>query len=153
MSQSTIDHPQDPANKYLHHASVESSELKNFYDGVVVTDDDGYATVSLPDWFAALNEDVRYQLTVIGRFAQAIVEQEIKGNRFVIRTNIGRVKVSWQVTGIRHDPWAQAHPLITEEPKPSQVRGTYLHPDLYGQPAEASEIWKLDHGRDQESPN
>ncbi len=153
VTQSTIDHPLDPATKYLHHASVESSELKNFYDGVVVTDDDGYATVTLPDWFAALNEDVRYQLTVIGRFAQAIVEQEIKGNRFVIRTNIGRVKVSWQVTGIRHDPWAQAHPLITEEPKPAQVRGTYLHPDLYGQPAEASEIWKLDHGRDQESPN
>jgi len=33
-----IDHPLDPANKYLCHSFVESSDMKNVYDGVVVLD-------------------------------------------------------------------------------------------------------------------
>ncbi len=61
-----IDHPLDPANKYLSHASVESSDMKNIYDGVVTLDSNGAATVTLPDWFEALNQDFRYQLTAIG---------------------------------------------------------------------------------------
>src|SRR5580692_7585198 len=65
-----IDHPMDPANKYLVHASVESSEMKNIYDGNVTTDGQGRATVRLPEWFEVLNTDFRYQLTVIGQFAQ-----------------------------------------------------------------------------------
>jgi hypothetical protein len=40
-----IDHPQDPANKYLDHASVESSEMMNIYTGNVVTDQYGNAVV------------------------------------------------------------------------------------------------------------
>ena len=32
-----IDHPLDPANKYLSHSFVESPDMKNIYDGVVVT--------------------------------------------------------------------------------------------------------------------
>jgi hypothetical protein len=32
-----IDHPLDPANKYLFHASVESSEMMNIYTGNITT--------------------------------------------------------------------------------------------------------------------
>ena len=38
-----IDHPLDPANKYLSHSFVESPDMKNVYDGVVVLDDKGEA--------------------------------------------------------------------------------------------------------------
>ena len=46
------------------------------------------------------------------------------------------MKVSWQVTGIRKDPWANAHRIQVEEDKPDKERGYYIHPGLYGQPAE-----------------
>ena len=49
--------------------------MMNIYTGNVVTDELGLATVKLPDWFEAENTDFRYQLTVIGAFAQAIVSQ------------------------------------------------------------------------------
>ena len=40
------------------------------------------------------------------------------------------------VTGIRQDAWANAHRIPTEEEKPAQERGTYLHPELYGASAD-----------------
>jgi hypothetical protein len=71
---------------------------------------------------------------VIGQFAQAIVGQEIQNNRFLIQTDKGEVKVSWQVTGIRHDAYADAHRIQVEENKPPQEQGHYLHPELFGHP-------------------
>jgi trimeric autotransporter adhesin len=121
-----IDHPLDPENKYLLHASVESSEVLNIYSGNVVTDAKGETIVTLPDWFEALNRDVRYQLTVIGAFAQAIVAEKINRNRFTIRTSVPNVEVSWQVTGVRADAQMQKHPFQAEEMKPESDRGTYL---------------------------
>ncbi|HNX50936.1 MAG TPA: hypothetical protein PKL08_12285 [Thermoanaerobaculaceae bacterium] len=131
-----IDHPLDPANRTLAHSFVESPDMMNVYNGNVTTDGDGVAVVELPEWFEALNRDYRYQLTVIGRFAQAIVAKEIAGGRFTIRTDHANVKVSWQVTGIRHDAYAEAHRIVVEEDKPVEERGTYLHPVEHGQPAE-----------------
>jgi hypothetical protein len=87
-----IDHPLDPANKYLVHTSVESSEMMNIYTGNITTDAHGDATVQLPEWFEALNTDFRYQLTVIGQFAQAIVAREIQNHQFAIRTQRTRRK-------------------------------------------------------------
>jgi trimeric autotransporter adhesin len=137
-----IDHPLDPANKYLVHSSVESSEMVNIYSGNVVTDEDGLATVQLPDWFEAENGDFRYQLTVVGgRFAQAIVSKEIANHQFAISTNASRVKVSWQVTAVRQDAYAKANPLVVEPQKPSNERGFYIHPELYGQPQEKQTEW------------
>jgi hypothetical protein len=136
-----MDHPLDPANKYLLHSSVESSEMKNMYDGVVVTDANGDAIVPLPEWFEALNRDFRYQLTVIGQFAQAIVTGEVANHQFSIKTDKPGVKVSWQVTGIRQDAWANAHRTPVEAEKNDRERGHYLHPELYGAPEEASIEW------------
>lgn len=133
-----IDHPLDPANKYLSHSFVESPDMMNVYNGNVTTDKNGDAIVKLPDYFEALNRDFRYQLTVIGQFAQAIVAEEIKDNKFVIKTDKPNVKVSWQVTGIRHDPYATANPIVVEQEKPSQERGSYLVPEVYGEPKSKS---------------
>ncbi len=130
-----IDHPLDPGNKYLYHSFVESPDMMNIYNGNVTTDERGYATVELPNWFEALNRDFRYQLTVIGTFAQAIVAEKVRDNRFVIRTDRPNVEVSWQVTGIRQDPWANANRIPVEVPKPDGERGTYRYPETYGQSA------------------
>ncbi|HEU4386175.1 MAG TPA: hypothetical protein VFV34_00150 [Blastocatellia bacterium] len=142
-----IDHPLDPENKYLYHSFVESPDMKNIYDGNVITDDNGEAVVQLPDWFEALNKDFRYQLTVIGAFAQAIVADKIKGNRFVIKTSTPNVEVSWQVTGIRRDAFANLHRIPVEEEKPEFERGHYLHPDAFNQPPEKSIQWARDPER------
>src|SRR5262249_23985656 len=75
-----IDHPLDPANRYLSHSFVESPEMLNVYGGTLTTGGDDEAVVTLPDYFEALNRDFRYQLTVIGQFAQAIVAREIENN-------------------------------------------------------------------------
>jgi hypothetical protein len=133
-----IDHPLDPANKYLSHSFVESPDMMNVYNGNVTTDRHGLATVNLPDYFEALNQDFRYQLTVIGQFAQAIVKREIENNRFTIKTNRPLVKVSWQVTGIRHEAYADAYRIPAEENKPTGEQGYYLHPEVFGQPATLS---------------
>jgi hypothetical protein len=127
-----IDHPLDPEHKYLQHSFVESPDMMNIYNGNAVTGPDGYATVSLPDWFGALNKDFRYQLTVIGEFAQVAVAQEIQDNRFRIRSDKPGVKVSWQVTGIRKDPYAEANRIQVEVPKSASEVGFYLHPEVYG---------------------
>ena len=136
-----IDHPLDPENKYLVHTSVESSEMMNIYTGNVTTDAQGGASVQLPEWFEALNSDFRYQLTVIGQFAQAIVSREIQNHEFQIRTNLPNVKVSWQVTGVRQDAYAKAHPVQVEMEKPEKERGLYLNPELHGAPKEKGIGW------------
>lgn len=133
-----IDHPLDPANKYLYHSFVESPDMMNIYNGNVVTDEKGEATIVLPDYFSALNRDFRYQLTVIGQFAQAIVAEEIKNNQFKIRTDKPGVKVSWQVTGIRQDVYANENRIPVEEDKPPTERGFYLYPQGFNQPKEKS---------------
>jgi hypothetical protein len=149
-----IDHPLDPANKYLCHPFVESPDMKNVYDGVVVLDRKGKAEIELPNWFGMLNKDFRYQLTAIGApgpnlyIAEEISEATTTSNygskssnknnnsRFRIAGGTSGMKVSWQVTGIRKDPWANAHRIQVEEDKPAKERGYYLHPDVYGQPEE-----------------
>ena len=132
-----IDHPLDPANKYLVHASVESSEMMNIYTGTTLMGASGFAIVSLPDWFEAVNGDFRYQLTAIGAPAPNLhIAREITNNQFVIAGGQPGMKVSWQVTGVRHDAYAKAHPLEVSVDKSEEERGYYIHPELHGETTE-----------------
>jgi len=134
-----IDHPLDPANMYLYHSFVESPDMMNIYNGNVITDAAGYATIDMPDWFDALNAEFRYQLTVIDDsddFILAKVTQKMHNNRFTIRTSAPYIEVSWQVTGIRIDAYAREHRIPVEEYKPARERGLYEHPELFGYPKE-----------------
>ena len=110
--------------------------MKNVYDGTVVLDRDGRAVVGLADWFEALNRDYRYQLTAIGGPAPDLhIAAEVAGGQFAIGGGAAGQKVSWQVTGIRQDSWANAHRIPVEEAKPAEDQGRYLHPDLHhGEP-------------------
>jgi hypothetical protein len=124
-----IDHPLDPANTYLNHSFVESDARKNVYDGTVVLDGDGAATVVLPPWFEDLNRDVRYQLTAVSAPARELhIADELADGRFRIAGGRPGLKVCWQVTGVRQDLWAQAVPLVVEEAKPADLCGAYLLP-------------------------
>jgi trimeric autotransporter adhesin len=136
-----IDDPLDPANKYLYHSFVESPDMMNIYNGNVTTDAQGDAVVALPEWFETLNRDFRYQLTVMGQFSQAIVSSKVANHQFSIKTDKPNVEVSWQVTGIRQDAWANAHRIPVEEMKSEKERGFYKHPELYNAPAEKSTMW------------
>jgi hypothetical protein len=128
-----IDHPRDPSNQYLTHSFVESDEMKNVYDGVVDLDSAGRAVVQLPMWLDSINEDFRYQLTAIGSPAPNLhIEEEIADNRFTIAGGEPAGRVSWQVTGVRADPWARANRFQVETDKPEHERDSYLHPKLYG---------------------
>ncbi|MGA9341000.1 MAG: hypothetical protein WBV61_01535 [Rhodanobacteraceae bacterium] len=130
-----IDHPLDPANKYLFHSFVESPDMKNIYDGIATLDARGEAWVDLPDYFEALNKDFRYQLTAIGAPALSLyVADEIAGNRFRIAGGQSGQRISWQVTGTRNDAYARAHRIQVEVDKPAGERGKYLYPALFGQP-------------------
>jgi len=132
-----IDHPLDPANKFLYHSFVQSPDMMNIYNGNVTTDAGGSASITLPDWFEALNKDFRYQITIIGEeFAQARISQEISNNQFKIKTDKPNIKISWQVTGIRHDAYAEKNRIPIEEFKSEKEHGKYLQPELYGQPKE-----------------
>jgi hypothetical protein len=136
-----IDHPQDPANKYLLHYSSEGPEPLNVYTGNVITDATGSGWVQLPSYFEDINRDFRYTLTVVDDsdsdvFVQAKIAREIRNNRFKIRTNAPHVKVTWRVEAIRNDLWMQQHGAPVELEKEGRERGTYHQPELYGAPPE-----------------
>ena len=137
-----IDHPLDPENKYLSHSFVESPDMKNIYDGLAQLDNNGEAVVEMPDWFAALNGDFRYLLTAVGAPMPGLyIAEEIANNRFKISGGMARMRVSWQVTGIRRDAWANQNRIRVEEAKSEKERGHYLHPEAFGQPQERGVRW------------
>lgn len=122
-----IDHPLDPENRYLRHAAIESSEVLNMYTGNVVLDGRGEARIEFPAWFGALNTDFRYQLTAVGGPAPGLyVAEEIRDNSFRIAGGTAGMKVSWQVTCVRSDEYARAHPFAAEAKKTEEERRAYL---------------------------
>jgi hypothetical protein len=130
-----IDHPLDPADKYLSHSFVESPDMKNIYDGVATADWDGEARVELPEWFEALNKDFRYQLTPIGPAAPELrIGTEIEDNAFRIAGAQPGQRISWQVTGTRKDAWANANRIPVEHDKPANEKGSFLFPEGFGRP-------------------
>jgi hypothetical protein len=114
--------------------------MKNIYDGVIVLDANGQAEVTLPDWFGALNKDFRYQLTCIGGHAPVYISKEVVNNSLVVNNSFSiaggspGLKVSWQLTGIRKDAYAEKNRVKVEENKPDNERGKYLYPEAYGLP-------------------
>ncbi len=125
-----IDHPLDPANKLLYHSFVESPDVKNIYDGVATLDKNGEAMIQLPSYFEALNKDFRYQIKPISAAMPGLyVKSEVKDNQFTVSGGLAGAKISWQVTGIRHDPYILAHPIIPEVDKTDTTpvkKGEYL---------------------------
>jgi hypothetical protein len=115
--------------------------MMNIYNGNVVLDANGEATVELPEWFGSLNRDYRYQLTSLGGFAPVYISEEVSNNQFKIAGGKPGMKVSWQVTGIRQDAWANAHRIPVEVQKPERERGYYIHPEPYGASAEKGNEW------------
>jgi hypothetical protein len=78
------------------------------------------------------------------------IASEISQNRFRIAGGRSHGKVSWQVTGVRHDAYAKAHPLQVEEEKPVTEQGTYMHPEAYGR--QDSRGGEVSRSRVQRSP-
>jgi hypothetical protein len=104
--------------------------MMDIYNGVVTLDAKGQASIKLPDWFESLNGNFRYLLTAMGASQPELyIAQEIRDNRFRIAGGKPSAKVSWQVTGIRHDAYAAAHRIQVEEDKPAAARGSYIHPE------------------------
>ena len=130
-----IDHPLDPKNKLLFHSFVESPDVKNIYDGVAELDRTGEATVILPSYFEALNKDFRYQVKSIDSPAPNLyIKEEVRNNQFTIAGGDPSTRVSWQITGIRHDPFILENPIIVEVDKGPDAlveKGEYLIPGVY----------------------
>jgi len=134
-----IDHPQDPANKYLKHFSIESNEVLNVYRGIVTLDANGRGKIEMPSYFKIINKNFSYQLTPIGSAAPGLYVSKEINNRGTFKIEGGQPgqKISWTVYAERNDPYLQQHPekRQVEVPKKAKERGKYLMPDLYNQPA------------------
>ena len=149
-----IDHPDDPENKYLLHYATESPEVINFYRGTVVLDGTGEAVVELPHYFAKINKTPSYTLTAVGAPMPMLhVAQEIDEAAMSVGAKAGPgdaapkcsfriaggapgAKVSWRVEAVRYDLWVRTHGKQVEVEKQGPEKGTYQHPELYGQPKE-----------------
>src|SRR5262249_61592317 len=123
--------PPDPGHKYLSQSDVVSPDMKTINDGIATTDAKGFAVVKLPAYFQALNKDFRYQLTSLSGLQQVAVAKEISNNRFTIQSEKPNSRVSWQVTGIRHDRFANANPIQPVPTKAADDQSKYLQPELY----------------------
>jgi hypothetical protein len=117
-----IDHPLNPEEMTLRHYSVESDQMGTVYNGTIEFDENGEATVELPSWFEALNNDFSYQLTCIGGFSNVFIAEEVKNNQFKIGGGKEGMKVSWQVNGVRHDPVSSKHIKPIEEYKTTEYK-------------------------------
>jgi hypothetical protein len=124
-----IDHPLDPKNSLLYHSFVESPDAKNLYDGTATLDENGYAAISLPLYFLALNKDFRYLASPIDEPMPNLHLAEGAHRKWRFGRPIFEIaggtpggKISWQVTGIRKDPLILEHPIIPEVDKGPDAR-------------------------------
>jgi hypothetical protein len=141
-----IDHPLDPENKILKHASIESNEVLNIYRGNVELDDEGNAQVQLPEYFESININFSYHLTPIGSaMPQLFVGSEVEGNSFTISGGEPGGKVSWMVQAERNDKYFQENPekrRMEFDKKPGQV-GRYIDTDSWNQSERSSYFYKM----------
>jgi hypothetical protein len=132
-----IDHPADPENKMIKHFSIESNEVLNVYRGNIILDENGEATIQLPNYFHLINTNFSYNLTPIGGPAQMYVLEEInEEGKFKIAGGTEGQKISWYVYAERNDPYIQQNPekkqVVVE--KEGDRKGKYFMPELYNQP-------------------
>ncbi len=129
-----IDHPLDPANSLLYHSFVESPDAKNWYDGTATLEASGNATIALPDYFQALNHEYRYQLTPIGAAMPGVhVARGVVENEFIVAGGVPNGRISWQITGIRKDPYILENPITVEVEKGIDTEvgpGAFMHEDV-----------------------
>lgn len=138
-----IDHPLDPANKTLKHFCAESPEVLNIYRGNIVLDNNGEATVNLPEYFSEININFSYYLTPIGGSAPELhVKEEVKGNSFVIAGGKENLKVSWVLYAERNDKYIQTYPEAKQVEIEKRQKGKYIRPELFGQPDEKGMFYK-----------
>lgn len=144
-----IDHPLDPENKFLKHFSIESNEVINMYRGTVTLDANGEAVVTMPNYFQSININFSYQLTAVGTPAPGIFVKEEIGNSqtFKIAGGSAGQKICWVVYAERNDRYLQQYPenKLVEVEKRQGLKGTYIQPELYGQPA--SKSWNKGMGQ------
>ncbi len=131
-----IDHPLDPENKYLYHSFVESPEMMNVYRGHAILDASGSAAIIMPAYFEALNRDFEYQLTCVGGYSPVYVASKISANQFTIAGGTPGLEVSWLITGVRHDRFADKNRVQVEVEKTPEERGFYLHPEAFDMTAD-----------------
>jgi hypothetical protein len=113
-----IDHPLYPATKLLYHSFVESPDVKNIYDGVATLNSAGEVAIQLPQYFDVLNKSVRYQFFPFDTAMPGLyIKEQEHNNQFTIGGGTPGGRVSWQVTGIRHDPYIRTHPITPEVDK------------------------------------
>jgi hypothetical protein len=116
--------------------------MVNLHTGNATLDASGRAIIQLPVWFQSENADFPYQVTPIGASAPGLyIANEVQNNSFSIAGGQPGMKVSWQITAVRQDRYAKAHPLVVETAKPSEERGYYIHPELYGASEEKGMEW------------
>lgn len=129
-----IDHPLDPENKELNHYCAEGPEPLNLYRGSIVTDERGFATIQMPDYYEAINRDPTIQLTVVDEtedFVQVKVARRLIHGRFTIRTSKPKTEVYWEVQSVRNDRFVRTYGAPVEVDKPQAKRGTYLQPEFF----------------------
>lgn len=140
-----IDHPLKPETHYLNHFCSEAPEPQNIYNGVAQLDEHGEAWVQLPDYFESINVEPRYSLTPVGAPMPALhIAEEISANRFKISGGLPGKKVSWEVKATRNDRWVQRYGFQTEQEKELEIKGKFLHPELFGQSAERGILYRLE---------
>jgi hypothetical protein len=62
--------------------------------------------------------------------------KKLRGNQFAVRSSRGNLEVSWQITGIRHDAWAEKNRIPNSVDKPAAEKGKLLHPEAFGKAPE-----------------
>ena len=105
----------------------------NIYDGIAKFNDQGDANIKLADYFDALNKDFKYEYFPLDgpepNLYISLTPDKAK-NEFTISGGTPGHRVSWQITGVRHDPFILAHPIQVEVEKSDTTdikKGEYLY--------------------------
>jgi hypothetical protein len=128
-----------PRNKILFHSFVESSDARNIYDGTAPLDKNGEVTIQLPNYFDALNKDVRYQFFAMDQaMPNLYIKVEEHDNHFTIGGSVPGGEISWQITGVRHDPYILArirsYPRLTKDRDNSSTKANTSSPTTKNTP-------------------